>query len=649
MSNPLTGKLSSAIVTQTQDTLLKLSRLTRFKQLIFLFFLSTVFNPYMGIVHDAMLYGIQVMHRLNPELWSKDLFFAYGSQDDYSLFSALLAPLAKEFGVSVTFVITFIVLRLIFIAGLMTLMSYLLKDATLYILSLIVLVVSDIPYGGFGVFQVNENFTTARLLALSLSTAALGLSVSKHYVKAFVVTAFALTIHPIMPMAAIIFAVMWWQWERAGPRGVFLFSALLLFLFVLNIGVDSVLGAPIYGHMDHAWQYLIKSRAPFNFINAWPSSDWLRLLVSSLVFVAGLTQQNLKRVSAISLALIVFAITLSLLGAYLNCAVLIQAQPHRLLWLSQILSIPTALRLSKSLFETRRKVVALLLGYVTLRDFSLHPEELLILAVLLGGLFIYNRVLFRGTSQASLDSSLTTLIITPLILLFVTTLWLLNNATSILNEHPMRFLWEYICKSGGSLVLIVIFSSMALKLLRGSFYPRILLATSLVIHLFIATLPHRDLSRYKADIDNERSVAFLKSHIPVSDSPTIYWPLALSTLWFKLGVPSYFDMLQLAGIPFNRTLAMEGMRRIELVKTFELNALKNKRLPSSDWLYSLLWPADGRSKSSPRALITLCNDVVLDYVILPEHFSELRPISDGNIYIYPCDQIRYKQSGKKEG
>ena len=44
-------------------------------------------HPYRGILHDGILYLAQALLRTRPETFSRDLFFAYGSQDSYTLFS----------------------------------------------------------------------------------------------------------------------------------------------------------------------------------------------------------------------------------------------------------------------------------------------------------------------------------------------------------------------------------------------------------------------------------------------------------------------------------------------------------------------------------------------------------------------------------
>ena len=54
---------------------------------------NAVALPYRGVIHDSQLYAVQVMNRVENGAYADDLFFRYGSQDKFSLFSVVAAPL----------------------------------------------------------------------------------------------------------------------------------------------------------------------------------------------------------------------------------------------------------------------------------------------------------------------------------------------------------------------------------------------------------------------------------------------------------------------------------------------------------------------------------------------------------------------------
>ena len=50
-------------------------------------------RPYWGIAHDAQIYVGQALNLSHPGLLANDLFFRYGSQDRFTIFSAIFGPL----------------------------------------------------------------------------------------------------------------------------------------------------------------------------------------------------------------------------------------------------------------------------------------------------------------------------------------------------------------------------------------------------------------------------------------------------------------------------------------------------------------------------------------------------------------------------
>src|SRR5438105_2131527 len=70
--------------------------------------LNALFLPYRGLYHDAVLYGLQVLNRAEGGRFGGDLFLRYGSQDNYSIFSWVAAPLAAALGVPAAFLLLYL-------------------------------------------------------------------------------------------------------------------------------------------------------------------------------------------------------------------------------------------------------------------------------------------------------------------------------------------------------------------------------------------------------------------------------------------------------------------------------------------------------------------------------------------------------------
>src|SRR5262245_15989507 len=59
---------------------------------------NAVVAPHVGFVHDARLYGMQVLSRISSSDLPTDLFLRYGSQDQYTPFSMLATPVVRLIG-----------------------------------------------------------------------------------------------------------------------------------------------------------------------------------------------------------------------------------------------------------------------------------------------------------------------------------------------------------------------------------------------------------------------------------------------------------------------------------------------------------------------------------------------------------------------
>src|ERR1700686_2514761 len=70
---------------------------------------NAVALPYRGVIHDSQLYAVQVMNRVENGAYGDDLFFRYGSQDKYSLFSLAAAPLVRVLGLQNAFFLLYLV------------------------------------------------------------------------------------------------------------------------------------------------------------------------------------------------------------------------------------------------------------------------------------------------------------------------------------------------------------------------------------------------------------------------------------------------------------------------------------------------------------------------------------------------------------
>jgi hypothetical protein len=164
--------------------------------------------PYRGLRHDGILYMGQALSRLNPAWAANDLFFAHGSQDQFSIFSGIVATLLRHVDAA-------------------TVDMMLLRGALLLWPAVVFALVRDFPprerwmsvlaviaamhfYGPGLVFSFMEAFVTARTWAEPVTILALVALLRGRLAWAFLAFALAMALHPLVavPAGAVAFAYL---------------------------------------------------------------------------------------------------------------------------------------------------------------------------------------------------------------------------------------------------------------------------------------------------------------------------------------------------------------------------------------------------------------------------------------------------------
>ena len=179
-------------------------------------------HPYLGIWHDGTLYFGQVLlHSRVPQLGG-DLFFASGSQDRYSIYSNVVAPLYGLIGQAPTHVIGVLCSWLAMGAGVLALLRPLQPQPSAGLWGLLAFAVMAPIYGGGWVFSYAEPFLTARSFAEPLLLWSLVALLRQRLALAAGLVATAMLFHPLQTLPVLV--VMWchlvlarrrWLWALA--------------------------------------------------------------------------------------------------------------------------------------------------------------------------------------------------------------------------------------------------------------------------------------------------------------------------------------------------------------------------------------------------------------------------------------------------
>lgn len=225
---------------------------------------------YPGITHDAILYTVLGLRRLDPGSLGKDLFFAHGSQDAYTAFPFLYAPLIDALGVGGAAMAVTIAGQVAFAAAAVALVFQIVAGPARW-WSLVLLAASSGYYGGVGVFRLAEPFATARTLAEPLVLAAVACTLASRHRTALMALAAAVTLHPLVAAPGIAVVFLW----HALARPWMLWSIPILLGMMLAV---IALRPELSLRFDPPWLAVVLDRTPHLLISQWQLPDWSRLL-----------------------------------------------------------------------------------------------------------------------------------------------------------------------------------------------------------------------------------------------------------------------------------------------------------------------------------------------------------------------------------
>lgn len=606
-----------------------------------------VANPYLGLFHDAQLYAVQVMQNATGGDYGQDLFFLYGSQDQYSIFSTLVSPLVRAVGLSSAFLIVYLLCSYLFLVAQSSLLYRWLSDVRIAAASGLVLAVTDLTYGGWGIFRVHEPFLTARLPASALVLFALDQGLAHRSVRSLCLIALAIVFHPIMGACglAVLIAGGLLRFRRGVPLAV---GGALGSMVLLALGVR----AGMIATMDADWLATVRAISPQCFPSEWKLSDGLDVGFAAAILLLGVTgPDRMRRLSTAVLAVGLTGVAVAAFAEIVPIPLLVQAQPMRALWPMMFLAIPVALFHADHYWnETRAtsKLLALLLVFwgCRLRDLehlgTAGFGPILAICIIVALMFARglaqgrdrNEVLWRGALAGLLGAAL-------LQALFIASICLTHFGELTQVVDPLLGLSATLRVESDILPLIVGAVVVLAVFWRAGSARAILVRTLVGVTLAITALGvyHSRL----VPPDGGSDVTFIRRHLVREDGslPTVYWPTDIRNLWFQLPAQSYYHFAQVQGAVFSRSTTAESQRRLDLVRPFEV---RRARL-LGEWagwerLSRLLGAPGLPSIVTARDLDRLALDTELDAIALPFPVLGRPAPSNGHVWIYDARSLR---------
>ena len=619
---------------------------------------NAVFLPYRSRCGDAVLYEFQVANQAEAGRFTGDLFFEFGSQDDHSLFSRLMAPPARLIGRPLLFWLVYLVGNALFYLGLIRLFQALIPNRVVVVLALVWLAIEQVPVGGRQIFYVSESFTTPRLLANALVLLGLERLLAGRVVVASGLLLGAMALHPLMGFVGLLVVGVWVLLQAPRPLRWWVLAGLAAGSVMLAV---PAVGMRVLGRMDPFWFEESRLVGPYLFGTEWSAVDWLRVCVTlGVVVLARLSLPWPPRVQLFLTALVVVTV-LGIAGTLAACALpyalLVQGQPFRILWLCQILAVPLALALGWTWWQRgdcRHRAGTFSLFVIPALGISNQMGPMVYLPVSLASILLLAGERVGARRATSILGGLVVGLGVWSVLQTVTNGWdltwawpmraaqvdtsLLLISVPCLVEPFLRFLIAVMLLVGLERVLGC---GRSFQITSGG----LALCAQGVALLITHPLIYRDqLLRHEGEIAYFRS--YVRDHHPdLPRPPTVYWPIGrLEHVWHDLDCCSYFDSLQMAGNVFRRATAVEARRRADLVRRFETELTRHStlimpqdRIHDRIALFGLSLKA-----AAPDAndVVRLCSDPRLDYAILRQKLPGWYASRHGDWFLYDCRALR---------
>ncbi len=565
-------------------------------------------HPYQGIWHDARFYAVQALHALRPEAFAGDLFFAFGSQDDFTLFTSLFAPFVDRLGLSVATMVFVVAGQALWLSGAAALVLRIVQDRRAAVFALILIVVLPSDYGGFSALAYGEGFLTPRLFAEAMTLWSLWFLSGNRPGSAAAIMLAASTLHPTMGAVGLGILLIYLvlrdrRWSIAPVAGLTVCAAL------------AAAGVPPFDRlaltMDAEWLAVVTVRNTICFPTLWGIGDWAGVtLDAATVLAASFVLQDWPRRLLLAVLLAgLGGIAVTVVGGdLLHNVLIIQAQLYRSTWILHLFAYLAAGVLLVQLWRQRSNAPAItalmaagwvvtsflfpvagsiaaglaaILAALQIR-FCLRPVRLLVSAPIIG--IATAAVAFIAYARIS-----------------VTAGWI--QAYAIEGDAP----WQSFLKP--TIIDLVLIGGLLFSLARLA--PRTAhrcLAPACALLLIAATAGWDRRDGWAQGIEGGFPAEDLRAEIP--EGATVLWERDIRGAWLLLRRASAVMVEHGAAAVFSRDMAMAYRERAGVVQAITGREMLNF-FADGDELFA------AQSEIGPQELGDACLNLPgLDYVVL---------------------------------
>lgn len=536
---------------------------------LLLLFLLIYLHPYHGIRHDAILYLGQSLLRWRPEQFGQDLFFAFGSQAQFTLFPQILAWFLSQGGAADLFKWATAVALIAFAASSASLLGRLLPIGYRFF-GLVSLIILPASYGGWNVFSYAEPFFTARSLAEPLVLLGTVAWLSSRWTMAGLIWTLAASLHPLQALP-VLFAA-WLDRVNHDRRWLRLLWLVLLALVAGVLGVKRF--EELFLRYDETWYGWIAEPNKHVFLTSWQPSAWGYLLTDLFLgwLILHRAEGRLQRFARmVWLATILGVCSTLVFADGLQLVFATGLQLWRAQWLLHWLAmacVPWLLILEAQAGGRFPPRLGLLLAIVVFGTPSGQGDYSALAVVCLIPIYVFWEHLESNVRPRLLK----------LLAAFIPVALLL-----MLLKHAQMIAVLYANAGGSRDVIRPEFTFFAFPLVVGGFVAsgiwvwrqrRSLRPAFLILLLAVCVHAYGEWDRRSSWTRFIESAEYEPSLFGVELKPgaQVFWVDELLAPWLILNRPSYFNSHQSSGLLFNRGTAEEFYKRRQVMGVLEFQS-----------------------------------------------------------------------------
>jgi len=526
--------------------------------------------PHKGIIHDTRLYVFDILNIAHDGIFANDALTILGTQDKYTLFSLLAAPLYKILSLWAATTVVFIVGQLVWFSGLIALVAKFAEDEKTAFFGLLSAFLLPTIYFGFSVLSYGEPFATPRLFVEGLTFWSLWCFFNRSYLVSALLVLAALSLHPIMGLitASLIAAILlqearrwWWIFGAATVAGI---------AIILVSG--AVPPERFTAELDGDWLHVVETRAKYLFVSEWPIKDWARIILAASITLPMIALYSGWQRRLILSALFVGAsgLAVSFIGAdMLHNVLLSQIQTSRAIWFVYLLgNVAMGVVVASAYRKSDADGDAFFFLYLSAWMIAhiLWPLPGMILGVAASGL-AYLRITGKIAGIPSLFRRLiyiTSIILFFWMIFFRLKFWLLPDNRDAIFSNGDAFVGI-----GGfsqvelAVIVLIVFAAVRLRMKIPSYVTKGLIVLLAVWSVFVWDRRSEENRGFEGDYIADSLIE------KIPEGAQVYWEGSVKGPWFLLRRPSYFADAQGAAVVFSQDLALEYLKRSKIAHAVE--------------------------------------------------------------------------------